>query len=545
MSIFLSCGLDISARTCVRTVQDAIYKMHKIGETYIIKGNIDLEKKTLIIPQDSKLIFRKGNFTNGSIVFNNTTLDATINSILDVAVSGTVTNPVIFPEWFHDKSLSYSLAIQRAIDLCSSSKSTIEFTRKEYRVSGNTIKLKSNITLHSNVSSRLFTNELNNYKAIFYQDISCNVDSVTFDGLFFDQSFEVATEKVSKVQLFCILLYKASNITVKNCRFDHIGTNAIVVNGPQCYNTIIENNEICFLRLREQGYYDVSSIYVNDASHHIKNNHIFNSGASYDEQSCAIESHGPIGEIEKNFIENCHNAINLVSSSPDEKTWSGIYNKKIWKNTVEGCDNFVIFWPLSGQSIANVSILENLVTGCKTAIGITPGSQYSGGSMEDIEIRNNDFCGFKTEITNERSTASRQHLFRYEAISLQNYGNIDGMEIHNNTFSDFPAIILDVNVYSKPVITKVQFHNNIIRNCLNGVIVEPLTLKDRFAVFVVGPNSETEIYDNVIETDGIDKSIEPKLLYTHGKSTLCFHNNENHGAQIKGLTISKQTKVIE
>lgn len=428
------------------------------------------------------------------------------------------------PEQFYSGTGDYTKAIQTCIDESSRTGQKIRLSGNEYLVKGGELIIKSNVTMYSKCGSRIYTNDHNNYRSIIFQDISHVVDNVVIDGLFFDQSLEVNSPYPSSVEYFVILLYKATNVKITNCKFHHVGTNCIVVNGSECRGSIIIGNELFFERLKDAPHYDVSSIYIEDSKHTICKNHVFNDGLEQNKQGGGIETHGTIGNISNNVIENCAVAINVVGFSGTSTMWDGTYDRTISKNISLGCDNFVVFWPITNHDIRNVVIKKNLAKGLRCAIRVQPGVDLQGRILE-VAVANNKFESNPHEFVDERDASKLDHLLYYEGISIQNFGNVS-MTISKNTFSNFPGIMLDLNAYARDVQTNVTFCKNKLINCFCGSVKEALTLQSKFAFFSVGPHSNLIAEKNIIDIPSIDASIPPYYIYGNKEGSISIMGNK-------------------
>ena len=73
----------------------------------------------------------------------------------------------LFPEDYHLGGDDYTDAIQECIDIASQTGQKVELKGESYKVTGGKLKLRSNVTLFSQVGSRVYTCDRNNYKSIF------------------------------------------------------------------------------------------------------------------------------------------------------------------------------------------------------------------------------------------------------------------------------------------------------------------------------------------------------------------------------------------
>lgn len=433
----------------------------------------------------------------------------------------------IRPEDYHTGGEDYTEAIQKCIDIASESRVKVEFTRERYQVKGGLLKLKSNVTLYSRVGSCIYTNDKNNYKSILYQDMDSIVENITIKGLCFDQSMELSSPRFENINYFVILLYRAKNVTIEDCDFHHVGTNCIVVNGPECYDSRILSNNIKFSRIPTAGHYDVSSIYISDGKHRIINNYIYNDGQELNRQDGGLETHGPNGIIKGNTIVHCYNAINVVSSG---RVDSIHFERQVSRNKTIGCYNFVILWSITGQEINNVKINNNEASGLRIAIGVQPGNDLRG-AIKNVIVTKNRFVGQFKKFINETDAAKPEHLLRYEAIAIHNFGETR-IRVIRNSFYGFPAILVDLNAYNNKVYTELYFIKNKVVNSYNSEVVEPLRLQSKLSLFCIGLGAKLIVKDNNIAVSKLHPSIPPALMYGYQEGSFVFFNNIVSGVNL-------------
>ena len=110
------------------------------GSTLTISNVFDLSGGTINLPNRSKLNFVKnGKLTNGTIVINNTFIDANefnIGILEGATISGTtLLNEVIRPEWFGNTTSGYNwnTALQTAINIAYNTSTEVKLSNRTYQ----------------------------------------------------------------------------------------------------------------------------------------------------------------------------------------------------------------------------------------------------------------------------------------------------------------------------------------------------------------------------------------------------------------------------
>lgn len=124
----------------IRAAQQS--KFNKPNVIYKITKDIDLGNAVLTIPDNCTLDFQGGSFSNGTIVGNNTKINAGLQKIfnLDITLNGAWSIVESYPEWFGaegDGIINDALAIQKCYDYFSNIK-----------LSGKSYFIKSPLTLN-------------------------------------------------------------------------------------------------------------------------------------------------------------------------------------------------------------------------------------------------------------------------------------------------------------------------------------------------------------------------------------------------------------
>lgn len=86
---------------------------------YVIQYDYDLQGAEITVPNNCVLQFEGGSLSNGTLVGNNTIINAGLEKILssDITINGTYNIDSIYPEWFYAGTGDYSNAIQSCISL--------------------------------------------------------------------------------------------------------------------------------------------------------------------------------------------------------------------------------------------------------------------------------------------------------------------------------------------------------------------------------------------------------------------------------------------
>lgn len=509
---------------------------------YIIQYDYDLNSNAISIPANSVLDIQGGSISNGTISFNNTLILSDRFETIRCNLEGTLANKLIYLDWFGSAGDTYDSIFAFCISSCSATGGEILLTKPEYKVAGN-IYLLSNVSIKSNTLSKIYTEQLNNYSSIFAQNQNVGIENVTLDGLSIDQSGEASFTTNVTIQYNCILLYNASNVTIRNCKFVHVGTNCITINGSNCINSKILNNDIQFIRLKIGRNYDVSSIYVNDAYHIISNNNIYNDGTEDNRQGAGIETHGANGIISNNTITNCHTGINIVGFSSANTKWNNNYGRIIEGNIGQKLVAFCRLWGIANYNIERVKISNNTAEVSANAI-VTVYSSTLTSDISDISITDNVFTSSFYSFTNITDNSSEDYPGNYSAIRLIGYNNINDIIISNNSFLNFPANILAVNPTNiNKVISNVIFSNNIITNAFNSELAEYIPIYQLLSMFVFGMNSACYVKDNTINIPSTSLAI-PLFIYVASSTVGTIKFEDNKFGEVNTVLISGNTSLI-
>lgn len=547
-------SIDVGNTTAGISVKDSITKSERKNvliqdmindpnTVYEIRYDFDLNGDTINIPESCTLKFNGGSLNKGTIVFDNTFISVKNNklNILPVNCTGSVKNLTIYPEWFNNTK-DYTQSIQTCINIATETAAIILFTGDRYLVRGGVIFLKSNITFKSKNKSVIYTEDEQDYYAIFQCNTSLN-KNITFDGIIFDQTKQVYCTTTGNVQMFCIVAWNIDNLIVKNCVFICVGGNTIVAGNFSNEKIHIDNNDFYFIRnkSKENNNYDNSIIYVTSNYHIIENNRIINDGTLENRSKGGIETHGSTGFIRNNTITNCNNAINIVENDIPIDIEP---NRMITGNICYNCDIFCALWPvLSSKTIKNVVIANNSASNIQTAVSCVIGSDLQG-NIQDVKIHTNYFSGNYTEYT---STYTDAYLKKDAAFAFFSYGNCTNLEIYNNIISNFPNKILSTNPYSSDEKKKqysIFFTNNICSNCFNSKNNRN-TLVYEYTLFYIGFEADITVENNIFIIPKTIRNNMVGLYFTsyYGIKSFKYHSNIIKGDITSWHLIGKKTDI--
>ena len=528
--------------------------------TYVVKSPIDLQGSTIVIPEDYRIKFKKGGFVNGMVQFTNTEIVCKKRyGILQTDVSGTITNEYAYPEWLAENGdQDFSACIQKLITI-KGDKIDIRFTCPKYKVSGDRIFLDNGVTLSSKSNSTIWIESNDYYKSILFQDYQKTIDDINIIGLAFDQTANLHVTEMSKagnIDRFCVLLYNAKNVTIKDCHFKYIGSNAVSVNGYKCNNTSVLNNEFYFVRahIPNDKLYDVSAIYICDHKHVIKNNLLTNDGTEFNRPFGGIESHGPEAEISNNRIDNTGNAIYIVNNQSIEN--GDVVKRNIHHNYCDGCNVFINFWPFDNfDPISNINIFSNTAKDVRySAIRCTynPNERVLG-DIQNVHFYNNTISGMPHVFDNTEDNDT----YTYSIFNIEGVGNISEFVIENNTLKDFPGNIIRTGRYigNRNPKQEVIIRSNEFLNSNNATIASSYNTYLQFALITMA-YGDAKFVNNKIKMHP-DTEVPPVIYSILNKScVLQMEGNDwenisalkyadNGSAVISDIAVTRTSKSVK
>lgn len=439
-----------------------------------------MQNHPFVMPENCILKFEGGKISNGTLVLNNTKIVSENRyRVFECKVGGTSKSGNIYPEWFMCSSIDNATnAFQISIDIASQNGDTVLLTAKEYLVTADIIKLKNNVTLRSNVQSRLYTDGMVGYYSML--STKQGAKNVLIDGIHFDQTNEIKNTSDILKQFYCIKINGCINTTIKNCLFNSVGRNTIKSSSDCNYFTVTGNK--IYFRYREgflyddkdNGYaYDNSSIFVNSSNHVVRDNLFW----GYDRIGTAIESHGKCGDISNNIAYNCRNFLHIVQNNTDNMVVQNEYSKTIIGNKVEACHYFITFWMPVREAMKNIVIKNNTAKCISGVIRTATVANEAAYAVENVTIQNNEFEGVYREFKKKSKYCNIDVAAAIRLSAQQDWKNI---LIENNKFKGFSALISlgksfigsytkgNDKLLRKEHVYDVQFSDNKCLDCFNG-----------------------------------------------------------------------------
>lgn len=497
---------------------------------YVIKHNFDLGGESVTIPENCVLEFEGGSLSNGTIVGNNTGIQAGFVKIFntDITLAGSWNVATVYPEWFYDGNGDWTMAIKKACELGKGK--TIELTAREYKIHGTgrnnsgdgnrneVIVLYSNTTLLSKVKSRLYTDDWYHWLIFSEATDPTNCDyGITIDGIYFDQtSLYQRTDIPDNAYLYIIEWGYNKNITVQNCKFTYCARNCVKISGKGTYNVKILNNEFEYL----QGVWqtnDNTCIYLRGVGLNVSNNKIFSSPLNKENGeyksnykfATGIEFHGPINICEGNEFYDVNTCImfpSVTTANYDANDWDLIsYSSLVSSNKSDNNNIFVNIVPdevTSSAYIKNISIQGNYVSSVNFVTMLSTNSvsplDVDNILISDILINCNTFNQIPVlKLLSDLPSVSfiQKNVF----VNLTTYAKIEDVVISNNTVNNNAGVLLCVNRNGYAKIKNVLFDNNIIHkmNCVE------ITTDEGTATFEPKVNA----FFNINAVNGYSKNI--------------------------------------
>lgn len=190
---------------------------NKNNSVFEIRHVLDLKNKTIKLPKECLLLFRGGFFINGTIIGNNTIIEAPNYQLFEPSccVKGTFANAHLYADWFGD--------LQMAVNLASENSGVLFLSAKVYNLS-KSLNIKRGVSLIGCGNEAAFRE--NRGTIICYEG---NDPVIILNG---------TTQNPAK------------NITIRNLKIRgngedfHSGTNVGLYVGPKSYYCMVENVSI-------------------------------------------------------------------------------------------------------------------------------------------------------------------------------------------------------------------------------------------------------------------------------------------------------------
>ena len=151
---------------------DDVLKMYDNPNTsFIVIANINLEGRTIVLPEGSAISFHDGKLVNGTFIGNKTKLGVANNSSIGIELRGSWNAPIISDTWFDvafldDNAIMSSINHLQSDDIYNTIVLNREYTVMIDSVTFNAFVLKSNTTLLIHSSIRITPNCFGKYSII-------------------------------------------------------------------------------------------------------------------------------------------------------------------------------------------------------------------------------------------------------------------------------------------------------------------------------------------------------------------------------------------
>lgn len=235
---------------------------------YHIQYDYDLNSETIIIPNNCTLQFDGGSFNNGTISFNNTTIEnKNMNSIFNNSIiNGVITNNVIYVKWFANNLSNINNIIQSNTTYIFDSEYTYDISNQIQTINESTeyaifnIINKENIIFDCNNAKFIYNHtDINVYKngGIFYIN-SCS--NITIKNIICDGNFNPLDKEENNNRIFiCRNIGNSENIVIDN--FNIIHFTGTIYSGTYLTS---ENSS----NIKYQGY--INNLTVNGYAEYVK-----------------------------------------------------------------------------------------------------------------------------------------------------------------------------------------------------------------------------------------------------------------------------------
>lgn len=428
--------LKFADRPAINAVGYVILRKNKtfaeqVTETntiYEIRYDFDLGGESVTIPAGCILKFEGGKVTNGTLVGQNTGIEAGTAQIFDtdITLSGSWNVAEAYPEWFGavcNGSTNCTAAIQKCFSINTPGNLAVRFSSGQYLISPDTLTItRSNLSLIG-YNSVIKTNEASSYD--YFITAASGLQNVLISGIVFDQRDDTYMATGTSIG-GCRIIKIASVdfLKIDNCTFYSYGAQAIIIASIYRKGIVISNNKFYFTRHGDYNY-DSSLLYVESLQHTITGNY-FDGLYGFTGYECrgGLETHGNKYIVSDNTILNCFAGINATGHSTDVTNDDGAL---IDRNIIN-CANAVVLYPYAG-GIRNLTIADNTMTLIglinPTYGAITINTESSTEVIDGVFIHGN----FITTKIKGRNTNA--------ALSLDDTGVVKNIEFVNNVVKAF------------------------------------------------------------------------------------------------------------
>ena len=185
--VFFNSFASACAKKIVVSSKDWGNQLKYENTSYIIRERLDLKGKEYVVPNNCILVFEGGCLRNGTVIGNETTIQAAKNLVFEnVTILGSWINKEVYSEWLgfvEGEEVDNAKHFKNLMVLCSGDKMTHLFMQKGVYFCS-TIKESSNIQIpsntywHNSATIKQLPTDLQKYSLVLIKQVS----NVTLDG---------------------------------------------------------------------------------------------------------------------------------------------------------------------------------------------------------------------------------------------------------------------------------------------------------------------------------------------------------------------------